>query len=225
MTCRHTNSPPDNSIMTGLLAIFIATIVALVGILSAVHARRRRAASEAAQHSSGWASFPGPTGAMPSEIRDLTPLNLGHDRQFNVAFSSVDCGQGRVILEAQFDSGFGERRRRYRFALLVLEAPVDGFPRLIMITRDDILASAARRPGLAVRQTDGVNWISSDGLLIDSLQTRLSGWLATAAPELTIEYRSGQLAIYLPGELGEASQSILIAAAESLRQVLRGSPV
>lgn len=209
--------------MTGTLAIAFAAIVVILGVLSAWRARSRRAAAEAAQHSSGWETFPGATGAMPSQIRDLTPLNLGHDRTLKTAFSSIDSGHGRFIFESQFDTGFGERRRRYRFAVLAVEAVIKDSPRVLMVTRDEILASAADRPGFLVRADGDVRWISDDGIALDSMRTQLSKWLATAPPEMTIELRSGQLALYLPGELGDASQAALIAASDAILPLMQAS--
>lgn len=95
---------------------------------------------------------------------------------------------------------------------------------MLMITRDPVLASAARRPGFAYRDIGGMYWVSDDATELELARTRLSSWFASAPTQQTVEFRSGHLAVYLPGDLNAESQASLTSAADALLGLMQAAP-
>jgi hypothetical protein len=193
-------------------------MVLLAGGLSAWKARRRRAAADAARISSGWRGLPDPHGALHPSVWDLTVLNLGYNRVLSAATATTAAGGERDLIETGFDSGFGEMRRHYRYAAIIGELPEA--PRAMVITHDPILAAAAMRPGFVSRRSVGMEWIADDAGRIDAIERLLADWLREYATTLTVEFRSGIIAICQPGVLNAKSQAALIDAADSIMERL-----
>lgn len=148
-------------------------------------------------------------------------MNLGYNRVLDAAVAVSPAGRERTLVEARFDSGFGERRRHYRFSAEVSELP--GAPRVLVITRDPIISAAAMRPGFVTRHLNGLDWIADSGVELESMCPRLSSWLEDGPEARTVEFRTGIVAIFEPGEMTGERQAALNDAADLLLMTLQSS--
>jgi hypothetical protein len=193
----------------------VATLL-LAGILfgALIHralAGRRRLT--VMMHNSSWRPLEqGPSG-VPSALKDLTITSLGHSRNVVACFRSSTEGGERYLFDYTYETGFGDRRRRYEYTILAARLSVD--KSYLLLTKNESLAAAALRPGFIDHRWKGWSVVTAESTIAAAGIIRLKNHLDEQPVERTIEFIPQWLILYEPGVVTPERAQALEAAAES----------
>lgn len=155
--------------------------------------------------------------ALPAVVRDLTLMGLGHSHCVTEAYAAPSPGGESLILQYEFESGFGDSRRLHRFVVCcrVRYHAVES----LFLTRVAPLAYSAVRPGFDVTRVG--DWFAVRATDVQQDRRDLAASLIESiAPKYSCEVRPGLIAVFVAGSLNDALAAEMQAALTHVQHAL-----